>query len=55
MDQEGHITGQKGQKMYEKAKDGVFGPEIPAAEFYLAPSPLNGKSFCPKIVSGNGG
>ena len=36
MDQKGHITAQKGQKMYEKAKDGFFGPEIPAAEFSLA-------------------
>ena len=39
MDQKGHITGQKGQKMYEKAKHGVFGPEIPAAELGGSPLP----------------
>ena len=31
MDQKGHITDQKGLKMYEKSeKNGVFGPKIPA-------------------------
>ena len=31
MDQKGHITDQKGLKMYEKRKkNGVFGPKIPA-------------------------
>ena len=31
MDQEGHGIHQKGLKMYEKkAKNGVFGPKIPA-------------------------
>ena len=38
MDKKGHITDQKGLKMNEKkAKNGVFGPKIPAfvAEFSL--------------------
>ena len=31
MNQEGHVTDQKGLKTYEKkAKNGVFGPKIPA-------------------------
>ena len=30
MDQKGHITDQKGLKMYEKRQNGVFGPKIPA-------------------------
>ena len=29
MDQKGHIVDQKGLKMYEKAKNRVFGPKIP--------------------------
>ena len=46
MDQKGHIIDQKGLNMYEKRQNRVFQPKIPV---------FNGKSFCPKTLSGNGG
>ena len=62
MDQQGHKINQKGLKMYEKkAKkisdlkylflSGIFLSGIGG----FPPSPLNGKSSCPKTLSGNGG
>ena len=48
MDQKGHIIDQKGLKMYEKKTKMEF--------LHLKyPSPVNGKSSCPKTLSGKGG
>ena len=60
MDQKGHMIDQKGLKMYEKSQkmefldlkyllfSRIFQSRYP-------PPPLNGKSSCPKTLSGNGG
>ena len=63
MDQKGNIIDQKGLNMYEKRQKIEFSnlKYLFLAEFSLAelrdtsPTPLNGKSFCPKTLSGNGG
>ena len=63
MDQKDHIIDQKGLQMYEKRQkmgfsdlkyllfNGIFLSGIGG----YPPPPLNGKSSCPKTLSGNGG
>ena len=60
MDQKGHMIDQLGLKMYEKKEfsdlkyllfRGIF---LRGIGGYPTP-PLNGKSFCPKKLSRNGG
>ena len=63
MDQKGHMIDQKGLKMYEKSQkmefldlkyllfSGIFLSGIGG----YPPPPLNGKSSCPKTLSGKGG
>ena len=63
MDQKRHMMDQKGLKMYEKRQKidfldlkYLFLAEFSLAELGGTPSPpLNGKSFCPKTLSGIGG
>ena len=55
MDLKGYKIIQKELKLHKKwAKCKVFGPEVPALQRNLGISPsfLNGKSFCPKTLSG---
>ena len=63
MDQKGHITDQKGLKMYEKRQKIEFSDlkRLLFSGIFLSgiggypPPPLNGKSSCPNTLSENGG
>ena len=63
MDQKGHMIDQKGLKMYEKSQKMEFSDlkYLLFSGIFLSgiggypPPPLNGKSSCPKTLSGQGG
>ena len=63
MYQKGHITDQKGLKMYKKGQKMEFSDPkyLLFSRIFVSgiggypPPPLNGKSSCPKTPSGNGG
>ena len=63
MDQQGHRIDQKGLKVYEKRQKIEFSDlkRLLFSGIFLhglrgyPPPPLNGKSSCPKTLSGNGG